>query len=157
MRRTMRVASQSPAGTAEIGLKLGRLLRPGDVVCLVGPLGAGKTVFARGIASGLGVEPSAVSSPTFTLAREYAGRVPVYHLDLYRLSGPEDVEDAGLHEYIGGDGVALIEWPEVYDPLSGMDRLAVTIDAPAGDDRRHLEFAAYGARYEKILEEMDLC
>jgi len=82
----MRVASQSPAGTAEIGLKLGRLLRPGDVVCLVGPLGAGKTVFARGIASGLGVEPSAVSSPTFTLAREYAGRVPVYHLDLYRLS-----------------------------------------------------------------------
>ena len=82
--------------------------------------------------------------------------MPVYHLICIGSPDPKMWRTPGSMSY-RGDGVALIEWPEVYDPLSGIDRLAVTIDAPAGDDRRHLEFAAYGARYEKILEEMDLC
>jgi tRNA threonylcarbamoyladenosine biosynthesis protein TsaE len=166
MAHVFRAVSESPADTAAIGYKLGRLLESGDIVCLRGELGAGKTVLARGIAAGMGADASRVASPTFTLAREYSGRRPIYHLDLYRLSGPDDVEDAGLTEYIGGDGVALIEWPQVYRYLNEIDRLDVSITAPgAGDtgdtgdsgDRRELEFRAHGARYESILEAMGGC
>ncbi len=157
MRYVIRTVSESPVDTAAIGHRLGRLLKSGDVVCLIGELGAGKTALARGIATGLGVEPSRVASPTFTLAREYAGRLPVYHLDLYRLSGSDEVEEAGLAEYIGGDGVALVEWPRIYSPLADMDRLDVTIVSPGAGDRRELELRAYGHRYEAILEAMGRC
>lgn len=149
--------SESPADTASIGHELGRLLESGDIVCLIGELGAGKTVLARGIAEGLGVDASRVASPTFTLAREYSGRLPVYHLDLYRLSGSDDVEDAGLVDYLDGDGVALVEWPQVYKPLAEMNRLDVAITSPGCGDRRELELRAHGARYESILEAMGGC
>ncbi len=153
-----RIISNSPAETIAIGRGLGILLQPGDIVCLVGGLGAGKTCFARGIAMGLGVDASRVTSPTFVLAQEYAGRIPVYHLDLYRLRSAEDVEDAGLDEYIGGDGVLVIEWPQVYSPLLGIDRLTVKLGAmPADESQRELVFVARGDRYRGILKEMKLC
>jgi tRNA threonylcarbamoyladenosine biosynthesis protein TsaE len=77
-----------------------------------GTLGSGKTVLARGIAAGLGVEPERVHSPTFTLVNHYRGRLPVYHIDLYRIGKPEDLQELGLEELLGTDGVALVEWPE---------------------------------------------
>ena len=156
MSETVRLISHSPAETIAIGCGLGKLLQPGDILCLRGGLGAGKTCFARGVAVGLGADEARVSSPTFVLAQEYRGRIPMYHLDLYRLRSAGEVEDAGLDEYIGGDGVAVIEWPDVYGPLLNADRLTVEI-LTYDDFERELILAAQGDRYTRILEEMTRC
>ena len=156
MTETVRIVSHSPAETIAIGCGLGRLLQPGDILCLAGGLGAGKTCLARGVAMGLGADEARVSSPTFVLAQEYSGRIPMYHLDLYRLRSAEEVEDAGLDEYVGFDGVAVIEWPNVYSPLLNMDRLTVDIATTAAFERE-LILAARGDRYIRILEEMRPC
>lgn len=104
--------SHSPEQTRRFGAHLGCLVEPGDVVLLFGELGAGKTHVAQGIAQGLGItEP--VRSPTFTLINEYeAGRIPLYHVDLYRLEGSRDIATVGLDEYFDADGVVVVEWPE---------------------------------------------
>ena len=99
------------AGTEAAGRQLAESLRAGDVVLLYGDLGAGKTALTRGIAQGLGIDPADVSSPTFTLVQEYHGRLPLYHVDLYRLEERE-VDDLGLEELVLGDGVVVIEWAE---------------------------------------------
>ena len=156
MTETVRIISHSPAETIAIGCGLGKLLQPGDILCLAGGLGAGKTCLARGIAMGLGADGARVSSPTFVLAQEYGGRIPMYHLDLYRLKSDDEVEDAGLDEYIGCDGATVIEWPEVYSPLKNMDRLSVGI-ATTADSERELILVAQGDRYTRILEEMRRC
>ena len=156
MTETVRIISHSPAETIAIGCGLGKLLQPGDVLCLAGGLGAGKTCLARGKAIGLGADEARVSSPTFVLAQEYRGRIPMYHLDLYRLTSAEEVEEAGLDEYVGGDGVAVIEWPDVYSPLLNMDRLTVEIRTTATFERE-LVLTPQGDRYRSILEEMRPC
>ena len=99
------------AETEAAGRQLAESLRAGDVVLLYGDLGAGKTAFTRGIAQGLGIDPAEVSSPTFTLIQEYRGRLPLYHVDLYRLEARE-VDDLGLEELVLGDGIVVIEWAE---------------------------------------------
>jgi tRNA threonylcarbamoyladenosine biosynthesis protein TsaE len=103
--------SGSPEETLALGERIGRSLKPGAVVALRGGLGAGKTCLAKGIARGLGVEET-VTSPTYTIISEYRGRVPLFHIDAYRLAGDEDFEDLGGLEFVGGEGVALIEWSE---------------------------------------------
>lgn len=140
--------TRSDEETRSIGEALGRLLGPGDVVCLEGPLGAGKTTFAQGVARGLGVE-EVVNSPTFTLVQEYAGRLPVFHLDVYRLSGPEEAVDLAIPEMIAAGGVLLIEWPERIAPLLPEDRLEIRL-VPEGEARR-LTAVAYGPRYTSLL------
>src|SRR3989442_15908803 len=110
--------------TRAVGEALGRRLEPGDVVCLAGPLGAGKTPLAQGLARGLGVE-EVVNSPTFTLVQEYAGRRPVYHLDVYRLGGSEEAADLAIPEMIATGGVLMIVWPERIAPLLPADRLEI--------------------------------
>lgn len=103
--------SRSEEQTTQLGLSLAAQLRPGDVLLLRGELGAGKSVLARAIARGLGVE-GPVASPTFTLLNCHEGHVPLYHMDLYRLADADEFYAAGLFEYLGGDGVALVEWPQ---------------------------------------------
>ena len=113
------MVSRSPAQTARTGNRLAATLRVGDIVLLYGDLGTGKTVLARGIATGLGVPATEVRSPSFTFLNPYRGRMPVYHIDLYRVNRPADLDELGLEEVLGGDGVALVEWPErlgVYRP-----------------------------------------
>src|SRR5580692_6646938 len=101
------------AATQEFGRRLGRLLFPGAVIALVGPLGAGKTHLTRAVAEGLDVPDSRlVTSPTFVLIQEYPGRLPIYHFDAYRLSGAAPFADLGVHEYLEGEGVCLIEWAD---------------------------------------------
>ncbi len=110
--------TNSPAETERLGQQLGKLLEPGQVVALQGPLGAGKTALIRGIARGLGVtEP--VTSPTYTIVNEYStGRVPLFHFDMYRLSGPEDLFDIGWEDYLERGGICVVEWSErVLDAL----------------------------------------
>ena len=127
------ILSASEDDTSSAGEVLGRTLRPGEVVLMHGALGAGKTAFVRGLARGLDADPGEVSSPTFTLIQQYAGRVTLYHVDLYRLESRE-VDDLGLDELISGDGVVAIEWAERWNtrPAGAID---VSIE-DGGADRR---------------------
>jgi tRNA threonylcarbamoyladenosine biosynthesis protein TsaE len=127
------LSSFSEADTIAAGCELGRTLRPGAVVLLSGSLGAGKTAFVRGLAEGLGCDTSAVSSPTFTIVQEYPGPVPLWHVDLYRLTPPE-VDDLGLDE-LATDGVLAVEWPDRW--RTSPPAIHVTI-AMTGDDGREI-------------------
>ncbi len=129
------VLTHSEAQTADVAAALAASLEPGAVILLFGNLGAGKTAFVRGLAAGLGIDADEVSSPTFTLIQEYrGGRVPLYHVDLYRLEGGREVDDLGLEE-LAGIGVMAIEWADkLTHPWPGAIRVAIG-DA-GGDDRR---------------------
>ena len=127
--------SRSERDTAAIGRELGATLSAGDVVLLHGDLGAGKTAFVRGLAEGLGVDSQEVSSPTFTLVQEYrGGRLPLFHVDLYRLNDPREVDDLGLDE-IAEDGVLAIEWAERH-PRPPRDVVRVRIEHAGETERR---------------------
>jgi tRNA threonylcarbamoyladenosine biosynthesis protein TsaE len=144
------VRSRSAAETRRLGARLGRHLGAGDVVLLEGDLGAGKTVFAQGIGEGLAAE-GPVTSPTFTLIHEHAGRVPLYHVDLYRLAGDVAAAEIGLDEYLGGDGVAVIEWAVRAPGLVPREHLAVALAPGDGPDERRIELTAGGARHAALL------
>jgi tRNA threonylcarbamoyladenosine biosynthesis protein TsaE len=107
----MKLQSNSDAETRDIGRRIGERLKRGDVVCLYGDLGAGKTTMVKGIASALGISERDITSASFTIIAEYDAGVPFYHIDLYRLT-PEQIPDLGLHEYLGSDGISVIEWAE---------------------------------------------
>ena len=107
----MKFQSNSDAETRDIGRRIGERLKRGDVVCLYGDLGAGKTTMVKGIASALGISERDITSASYTIIAEYDADVPFYHIDLYRLT-PEQVPDMGLHEYLGSDGISVIEWAE---------------------------------------------
>lgn len=110
------IISHSPEETSQIGRQIAVQLRAGDVLALAGDLGAGKTQFVKGVADGMGVE-SEVTSPTFTLIHEYPGRLPLYHVDLYRLESEEEVLRIGIDDYMEGDGVTVIEWADKFGAL----------------------------------------
>jgi tRNA threonylcarbamoyladenosine biosynthesis protein TsaE len=135
--------------TRGLGAAVGRLLTAGDVVTLSGELGAGKTVFAQGAAAGLDVvEP--VSSPTFTLVHEYRGRLPVWHLDVYRLRGPEDLADLGWEDLLAGGGVIVIEWPQRIEAALPEERLDVRLAYGEGDVRE-IELVPRGERMRRLV------
>jgi tRNA threonylcarbamoyladenosine biosynthesis protein TsaE len=148
------VISNSTRKTMSLGRKLGRLVQGGEIIGLVGELGAGKTTFARGFAAGAGVGKEAwVRSPTFTLINEYQGRLPVYHIDLYRVGKAEEMDALNLREYLYSSGASLIEWFE-YLPPGELDEYLEVKMAHAGRTQRELTFAAHGERYEEILEKL---
>ena len=133
---TRDITSLSESDTAMVGRELSASLRVGDVVLLFGDLGAGKTAFTKGLAEGLGILPEEVSSPTFTIMQEYrGGRLPLFHVDLYRLNDPREIEDLGLEE-IAADGVLVIEWAEKLPPrIRPFRAMEVRIDHADGDIR----------------------
>ena len=134
----MKYYTCSEEDTLHLAGRLAEALRPGDSVLLHGDLGAGKSVFARGVGRALGVT-GAMPSPTFTLLIPYeGGRMKLYHYDLYRLNDPDEFYAAGLDEFIGGDGVALIEWPEMAE-IEPDPALHVTLKRCADADRREIE------------------
>jgi len=135
-----------------LGRRLGELLFPGAVAGLVGQLGAGKTYFVRAIALGLGLRNEhAVSSPTFVLIQEYAGRLPIYHFDVYRLHNEREFLELGVQEYFEDEGVCLIEWADKVPGVLPKEILLVTI-LVTGEDSRRFQFEAHGSRYEEVLE-----
>lgn len=153
------VTTKNPDETLALGEVLGRLLRPGDVVVLDGDLGAGKTLLTKGIAQGLGMAASDVTSPTFSLVHEHEGAVSLYHLDLYRLETPEELQNLGYEDYFYGDGICVIEWPERAAAFLPAEYLAVTL-RKAGEAVRQIEFTPYGKRYAALvqaLKEAFLC
>jgi len=122
----MRIESFSREDTFRLGVSLGEKAKKGEIYCLSGDLGVGKTVFTQGFAKGLGIE-EAVSSPTFTIVQQYAGRLPLYHFDVYRISDIEEMDEIGYEEYFYGDGVCLIEWAELIEELLPPDCIRVKI------------------------------
>lgn len=123
-----RTETNSESETLEFGRKLGKSLKAGDVVCISGQLGAGKTVFCRGVAEGLGVDPESISSPSFSIVNEYHGKCEILHVDFYRLSGAEEVERIGWSDYLERDAILLIEWPEIAETALPAKRTTVTIE-----------------------------
>jgi len=150
----MRIISDSEKMTLHIGLKMSGKLKKGSIVCLEGPLGAGKTVIAKGIALGLGIDSDKVISPTFVLLREYEGKMPLYHFDLYRLNTPQDIVNLGYEEYLYGEGISVIEWAEKLERLIPHEFLRVRLMAGTQPNKRILEFSSYGDYYKDVLREI---
>ena len=144
--------TRSPRQTMSWGSRLGRLLKGGEIIALIGELGAGKTCFVRGVTQGLDVGKEAwIRSPSFTLINEYHGRLPVYHIDLYRVEGRAQLEGLNLREYLYSDGVSLIEWFE-HLPADEVDEFLEVRVAYVDGNRRQLTFSPHGQRYEEIVE-----
>lgn len=132
-----------------LGKQLGKLLEKQDVIILSGDLGAGKTTFTKGIAKGLGIDQM-IKSPTYTIVREYEGRLPLYHLDVYRIGNDPDSID--LDDFLYGEGVTIIEWGELLDESLLGDYLLISISHHG--DGRQLLFESFGPRSKEIQEEM---
>lgn len=145
-------STRSARQTMSWGSRLGRLLKGGEIIALIGELGAGKTCFVRGVANGLEVGKEAwIRSPSFTLINEYQGRLPVYHIDLYRVEGRAQLEGLNLREYLYADGASLIEWFE-HLPAGEVDEYLEVRIAYVNGAKRELTFTSHGERYEKIIE-----
>ncbi len=146
--------TKSVSETIRLGKKIGRHLIAGDVIALVGELGAGKTQFIKGLASGVGVKNHRyISSPSFTLINEYQGRIPFYHIDLFRLKTEEEAEELGLEEYCHGDGVTAIEWADRVPSLLRDELLRIYI-CYTGKNTRSIELIPRGKRYEELMNQL---
>lgn len=139
--------------TKKFGIKLGSILEGGDILCLNGDLGAGKTTLTKSIGIGLGVEDY-ITSPTFALINEYTGRNPVYHFDVYRLENVEDLYDLGFDEYFYSNGVSIIEWADKIEKLLPKERIVINIGKSKDIDERLINITGYGNRYMEILKEL---
>ncbi|CRH88470.1 putative nucleotide-binding protein [Chlamydia trachomatis] len=142
--------SQNERELTAIGQRLGSLLQAGDVLVLSGDLGAGKTTLTKGIATGLEINQM-IKSPTYTIVREYEGRLPLYHLDVYRIG--DDPDSIDLDDFLYGDGVTVIEWGELLDAAVLSDYLTVRIERSG--DGRELSFESHGARSRVLAEELN--
>lgn len=146
--------SESAERTHIIGRIIGECLGSGDIVALMGELGSGKTCITRGIARGIGVpEEYRITSPTFTLINEYPGRVTLYHVDTYRLSGSRDLEEMGYEEYLYGNGVTVIEWAEKISDILPQERFNINLRY-VGDNKRKIKICSGSDKMERISNKL---
>jgi tRNA threonylcarbamoyladenosine biosynthesis protein TsaE len=142
------------AATARLGRLLGEMLLPGDVILLSGPLGSGKTTLTQAIGKGGGIPSDCyITSPTYSLAHEYPGRLPIYHLDLYRLNTEEEIEELGFLEFIYGFGATIIEWPERLGRLQPAAALKLELDF-TGETNRRARLTSAGHQWSERLAEL---
>lgn len=143
--------------TVEAGIRLGAIIRKGDIICLNGGMGTGKTAFTGGIAAALGIK-GYITSPTFTIVNEYKGRIPLYHFDVYRIADPEEMFEIGFEEYLDGQGVVVIEWAEQIRDILPADYIKVDIkkNMPEGQDIRIIDISFMGSRYSGYEEMMKI-
>lgn len=147
-------ATRSADETLHLGEALGSLLQPGDIITLNGDLGAGKTCLASGIGRGLHIKDR-VKSPSFTLVNEYQGKFTLYHMDVYRLDNPSEVNDLGFDEYFYGAGAVLVEWAQKILDFLPEQRLDILIDKKQDDeDARNIKLVPHGSRYEHLVREL---
>jgi tRNA threonylcarbamoyladenosine biosynthesis protein TsaE len=140
--------------TKILGDVLGRIVQPGDIITLTGSLGAGKTALTQAIGRGLGVDPRIyITSPTFSLLHEFKGRIPLYHMDLYRLGSESEIESLGLPEYFYGDGLTVIEWPERLGNLMPEERLHIDL-VISGESSRTAKLTAHGEYWQKKVADI---
>lgn len=151
-RSQLELISLSPGQTQNLGAHLGRLAQAGDILLLVGSLGTGKTCLAQGIARGLNIKDY-VLSPSFVIVRELYGRLPLYHIDLYRLDRIEEIMDLGLDEYLYGSGVSVVEWADKGLSVLPAEHLLIEISYLSLNERS-FRFKANGRRYRQILAEL---
>ena len=149
----LKMTTNSPEETQDLGYKIGCMLKPGDIVCLVGDLGAGKTTMTQWIAKGLGVDDY-VTSPTFALINEYNGRYPVYHFDVYRINDIEEMYDLGYEEYFYSEGVTIVEWANIITELLPKDKVYIEITRGNDGDERHISIDGSGETYEEVIKEL---
>lgn len=149
----MEIYCNDSAATEALGRLLGTLAQDGDVYCLTGTLGAGKTLLSRGMAAGLGADINEVNSPTFAIMNVYSGRLEMRHFDLYRIKDSDELYNTGFGEYCGGDGLTVIEWGELFIDELPEEYLHITIELE-GAGRRFI-FEPHGARYEKLCGEVE--
>jgi tRNA threonylcarbamoyladenosine biosynthesis protein TsaE len=149
---TMVIESRSPHETKSWGRRLASLLEGGELLGLIGDLGAGKTCFIKGLARGLNLREEDILSPTFTMIQEHHGRLPLYHIDLYRLE-EATLDDLGLREYLFSEGIAAVEWFERLRGGAEMEYLAVRISY-AGANLRRIEFSAVDSRHAQIISRL---
>lgn len=150
--RSLDFISHSEAQTRRLGARLGELLQSGDVICLAGELGTGKTCLAQGIGRGLGIE-GPITSPSFTLISEYRqARLPFYHIDLYRISEAKETLSLGLEEYFYGEGVCIVEWADRAPEVLPAAHLWIEL-RHIDETKRGLLMKAVGKRYEELLRE----
>jgi len=148
----LELISHSPEQTQKFGVSIGEVALPGDIFLLVGGLGVGKTCLTQGIAWGLGIKEYAVS-PSFVLVRELYGRLPLYHVDLYRLDRIEEILELGLDEYLYGSGVCVVEWAEKGLAMLPAEHLLIQISY-LSDTERSFQLKPSGQRYREILEQL---
>lgn len=143
-----KIETHSFEETVAFGRKLGEILRPGDVICLSGDLGTGKTALTNGIARALNIS-SYITSPTFTIVNEYEGKYPLYHFDVYRIADPEEMFDIGFEEYINGSGITIIEWGEQIEDILPKELIKIKIckNLQKGLDVREIIIEFVGHRY----------
>ena len=144
--------TSSAEETQQVGRRLGELAQAGDVILLVGELGTGKTCLTQGIAWGLGIEDY-ITSPSFVLIREHQGRLPLYHIDLYRLDKMDEITDLGLDDYLCGSGICVVEWAEKAFDFFPEEHLLVRL-RHLGETRRGLNLEPSGQRYEDVLTQL---
>jgi tRNA threonylcarbamoyladenosine biosynthesis protein TsaE len=145
--REVTFLSIGPEETFALGAALGKLVGPGDFIALDGELGAGKTQFVRGLAAGADISPEeTVSSPSFTLVNEYRCRIPLHHLDLYRLTSPRDVVELGFDELLGSQGATIVEWPDRLEAELPSELMLIRFEILDGDERK-LVISGWGERY----------
>ena len=137
--------------TKEIGYRLGKLLTPGSVICLIGDLGAGKTTMTQSLAKAIGVDDY-ITSPTFTIVNEYEGNMPLYHFDVYRIGSSDEMYDIGYDEYINSDGLCIIEWANLIEDILPNEYL--DIELIYKDMGREMILKPVGEKYKKIVEEL---
>jgi tRNA threonylcarbamoyladenosine biosynthesis protein TsaE len=144
--------TEGPGATRRLAERLGRRARPGDVLALVGDLGVGKTCFVQGLARGLGVTRGRVASPTFNIVIEHAGRIPLYHIDLYRIADRGELAELGLETYLYGPGLCAVEWMDRFPELAPAERVEVGLSIE-GARKRRLTVRGYGARGEALVRD----
>ena len=142
------LSSNSPEDTLAIARALGEVLEPGDVVALTGELGAGKTLFCKGVGEAIGIRPDTIVSPSFTIVTEHRGRLPLTHVDVYRLATRREAEEIGLSETFSGEGVCVVEWAEKVRELLPTDCVWVTFSLSGGDRRGITVLAPDRPRFE---------
>jgi tRNA threonylcarbamoyladenosine biosynthesis protein TsaE len=139
--------------TMELGIQLGSLAQAGDIICLIGDLGTGKTHMTKGIAQGLIVEDY-ITSPTFTIVNEYMGRLKLHHFDVYRVNDPDEIAAIGFDEYIFSDAVSIIEWANYIEELIPKEHIRININKlpQLGENFRRIVIDGHGSRYDYIKE-----
>ena len=150
MINNIEIVSHSPNDTHSIGIQLGLSAEAGSVILMTGELGAGKTALTQGIAEGLGVAERP-RSPTFVMATEYMGRLPLYHLDLYRIEHASELDELGLDEYVSALGVTVIEWAEKAPKMFLSDYLWITLNV-IDEETRHIKLVANHDRYRPFID-----